>query len=328
VPGAPRCRNCGVPAPGAYCPECGQETKAALPRIGEFVREAAGRYVALDGRLWMTLGGLLFRPGFLTREYFAGRRRRYIRPARLFLFASLVFFAALRVEVMLNETDLVKFDSKGDAVLLQKDSFAGGPPASTQDDAAAQAPASGRDAEKGKRGTAARKRASEPAIDSGDDFDLGDIGTRFPALKERLRHFNALPGAEKKARVTDGLLRFGPYAMFVLLPAFAALLKLVYLGSRRRHPNRPRLYSEHMVLAAHNHAFLFLAIVAAVVAPADWIRAAVIVWIGVYQLLSMRRVYGGPWTGVAARAFVLGTAYLALFGLATASLVITAVLLR
>ena len=60
------------------------------------LREAAGRYVALDGRMWRTLIGLLFRPGFLTREYFAGRRRRYIRPARLFLVLSIALFALLR----------------------------------------------------------------------------------------------------------------------------------------------------------------------------------------------------------------------------------------
>ena len=60
------------------------------------LREAAGRYVALDGRMWRTLIGLFFRPGFLSREYFAGRRRRYIRPARLFLVLSIALFALLR----------------------------------------------------------------------------------------------------------------------------------------------------------------------------------------------------------------------------------------
>ena len=60
---AATCRNCGAAAPGAYCPACGQETKRTLPTLREFMREAAGRYVALDGRLWRTLGALLFRPG-------------------------------------------------------------------------------------------------------------------------------------------------------------------------------------------------------------------------------------------------------------------------
>ena len=59
------------------------------------MREAAGRYVALDGRLWRTLFALVARPGFLTLEYFAGRRRRYIRPARLFLVLYLVLFAVI-----------------------------------------------------------------------------------------------------------------------------------------------------------------------------------------------------------------------------------------
>ena len=51
------------------------------------------------------------------------------------------------------------------------------------------------------------------------------------------------------------MLRYGPYAMFALLPAFGFLLKLLYLGRARRYPLRPKLYGEHMVFAAHNHAF-------------------------------------------------------------------------
>ena len=85
------------PAAGEYCAACGQETRVKLPTARVFLREATGRYVALDGRLWRTLAALLFRPGFLTREYLPGRRRRYIRPARLFLVLSLALFAAIRI---------------------------------------------------------------------------------------------------------------------------------------------------------------------------------------------------------------------------------------
>jgi hypothetical protein len=62
------CRSCGAPVAGAYCSTCGQETKLRLPTLREFLREAAGRYVALDGRFWRTVFALLARPGFLTRE--------------------------------------------------------------------------------------------------------------------------------------------------------------------------------------------------------------------------------------------------------------------
>lgn len=90
------CHNCGASAPGRYCPQCGQETNLALPAVAAFLRDAAGRYIAFDGRTWRTLRDLLFHPGFLTREYFAGRRRRYIRPGRLFIVLSLAMFAVFR----------------------------------------------------------------------------------------------------------------------------------------------------------------------------------------------------------------------------------------
>ena len=102
------CRNCGAEAPGAYCPSCGQETALELPRAGQFMREAAGRYVALDGRMGRTLFALLFRPGFLTREYLAGRRKRYVRPARLVLVLAIVLFAAT-LEVFWRQRALFTF---------------------------------------------------------------------------------------------------------------------------------------------------------------------------------------------------------------------------
>jgi Protein of unknown function (DUF3667) len=94
---AQACRDCCGAIAGRHRASCEQETKLALPTAREFLPEAAGRYVALDGRLWRALFALLTRPGFLTREYFSGRRRRYIGPARLFLVLSLTLFALLRI---------------------------------------------------------------------------------------------------------------------------------------------------------------------------------------------------------------------------------------
>jgi len=97
LPGDVACRNCGTEAPGAYCPSCGQETTLRMPKATTFLREAAGRYVAFDGRMWRTLFALAFRPGFLTREYLAGRRKRYVRPSRLVLVLAIVLFAVARL---------------------------------------------------------------------------------------------------------------------------------------------------------------------------------------------------------------------------------------
>ena len=122
------CRNCGAEAPGAYCPSCGQETALELPRAGQFMREAAGRYVALDGRMGRTLFALLFRPGFLTREYLAGRRRRYVRPARLVLVLAIVLFASAR---LLADPDVIVHAQSDTPVATSAARQAGSTPAPT-----------------------------------------------------------------------------------------------------------------------------------------------------------------------------------------------------
>ncbi len=117
--------------------------------------------------------------------------------------------------------------------------------------------------------------------------------------------------------------------MFVLLPAFALLLKLVYLGRGRRYPRRPRLYGEHLVFAAHDHAFVFVAATTMLLVLGRTLAITIGVWIvALYLLLSMRSVYGGSWAGLLLRAFVLITSYMVLVGLATAGLVVAAILLR
>jgi hypothetical protein len=283
---AQTCRNCGAPVDGAYCATCGQETKLRLPTLREFLREAAGRYVALDGRFWRTVFALLARPGFLTREYLAGRRRRYIRPARLYLFATLIFFAVTRLLVGPIDIFQAHPDPAEEAKYLSPD------------------------------------KGFNLQVDQ--DSVLGSA-----ALQKRWNRFNNLDKRDKAEQLGEGILRYAPYAMFVLLPAFAMLLKLVYLGRGRRYPRRPRLYGEHLVFAAYDHAFVFVAATLMLLVLGRTMAIAVGVWIiGLYLLLSMRSVYGGSWFGLLLRAFVLFVSYMVLVGLATAGLVVAAILLR
>ena len=281
----PTCRNCGAPVDGAYCAACGQETALRLPTLREFLREAAGRYVALDGRFWRTMFALLARPGFLTREYLAGRRRRYIRPARLYLFATLIFFAVTRLLVGPIDIFEVRADTPEEAKYLSPD--------------------------------------------KGFNVQMGEDAFGSLELQQRWNRFNNLSRSDKAEQLGEGMLRYAPYALFVLLPAFALLLKLVYLGRRRRYPRRPRLYGEHLVFAAYDHAFVFVAATIMLLLLGRTMALTIGVWVvGLYLLLSMRSVYGGPWIGLLLRAFVLFVSYMVLVGLATAGLVVAAILLR
>jgi hypothetical protein len=94
------CRNCAAYAPDHYCPHCGQETNEHLPSAREFVHEFVLHYFAAEGRLWRTLGALVLHPGRLTIEYLRGRKREYVRPLRLYLTVSVVFFLLLRLSAV------------------------------------------------------------------------------------------------------------------------------------------------------------------------------------------------------------------------------------
>lgn len=292
-----RCRNCGADAPRNYCPNCGQETTLALPSAASFLRDTAGRYIRFDGRMWRSLQALLFRPGFLTREYLAGRRRRYVRPARLFVALSIVLFAVLRFSAatpIIKDTE----DARPDRQALVD-----------------QASAETRDM----------------GIHVDRNFNLDFDARSWPQLaplRRRVDAFNRLPRQEKAEQLMAGVFRFAPYAAIGLLPLFALLLGIVYAGGRQRHPSRPTRYAAHLVFGAHNHAFLFL--VATVIALVEFwpLRATLLVWTLIYGLASLKVVYGGSWPGVALRAIVITVAYSMFFAIAVAALLVAAVTLR
>jgi hypothetical protein len=115
-----------------------------------------------------------------------------------------------------------------------------------------------------------------------------------------------------------------PLALLVVMPVFAALLKLV-------HWPRHRLYTEHLVVALHSHAFLFLALVllssgallgevvasgGAVAWVVDLASRAVLLWMPVYLFLMQKRVYGSRWLRALVEYGVTGMAYLVLLSMA------------
>jgi len=99
LPAARRCENCGAELHGEHCYACGQPTKGLVRHFSSIVGDFADTVFNVDGRIFRTLGPLLFKPGFLSLEYFAGRRVRYVSPVRLFVFTCLLAFLASRLSV-------------------------------------------------------------------------------------------------------------------------------------------------------------------------------------------------------------------------------------
>jgi hypothetical protein len=269
---ADRCPNCehalAQPRPN-YCSHCGQETNLKPPTLLEFAQQFGGNYLAMEGALWRSLKLLLFRPGQLTREYFVGRKRRYVLPLRLYLTVSLIALLALRLSGMVmgpSESAVqVKLDKPGelDNVVLRL----------------------------GQRQAGLRN----------GQFFCEDL----PAVVcERVRARITLnPQAMEQAlrQLPQRMVANWGTVMFALLPLFAAQLKLVYLRRGMR-------WSEHLVFALHLHAFWF-AMLATEAARLPWLQALAALAVPVYSVLALQRVYGGRWWATALRSVALCTLY-------------------
>ena len=118
--------------------------------------------------------------------------------------------------------------------------------------------------------------------------------------------------------LTNAFLGSVPTALFLLVPVFALLLKLAYLGSGR-------VYLEHLVVALYSHAFLCLALLGEMLLSllADWtstfvplvaagmgmVALALWLWMPTYLLLMQKRVYGDGWVATLLRFGAIGTVY-------------------
>jgi hypothetical protein len=93
ITGTKRCVSCDAPLSGPYCSRCGERTLEpdALTLRHFMVHTVAHELLHVDGTLWRTLRLLFVRPGQLSLEYAAGRRRRYVNPFRLLLIAIVAY---------------------------------------------------------------------------------------------------------------------------------------------------------------------------------------------------------------------------------------------
>ena len=109
------CCNCGTQTMGKYCHECGQDVFAGkeqpiLHLFGQMLENA----FSLDAKAPRTLAFLMFRPGFLSIEYRAGRINRYVHPVKLFWMSTLILFALMIYQLNVHKNIAVnKQDYKG-----------------------------------------------------------------------------------------------------------------------------------------------------------------------------------------------------------------------
>jgi hypothetical protein len=276
-----RCANCGAEGCEAYCPRCGQETHDLHRSLHGILGELLDAFAGWDGKIPATLWLMVRHPGALTREFLGGHRARYLRPLRLYLTMSVLFFVSMSlVQSPAVVRSSLPIATHGRTALTDSDGVVRG----------------------------------DSAFDAFLARHRNEQGSNPEAWFKRhfvggLLKLQALPPRQQGMVLRNAFFEKAPNMVFLLLPVFALLLRLLYLRT-------PVYYAEHFVFALHNHAFAYFAMTLGHLASA-WlgpvgfgaVAALPVLWMPVYFFVSLRRVYGGSRRRTAAKFVVLSAAY-------------------
>ena len=292
------CRNCLAAVQGAFCAQCGQKQHSPIRHFSQVIGELFNDILNFDAKLLNTMKPLMLQPGFLSREYFDGRRARYVSPLKLYFFLSIVAFFLIQqsIDIAVENQGTQNVDAAG----AGKDSdfhignFNGKPwHAKTNPMNVAWLP------------------------DAGNDLINGKLGKLESTVKNK-----------DWQQLTHAALAATPQTLLILLPIFALLLKLVYLGRGKRYPARPQRYAEHLVYSAHLHSFAAVMLMAIVLSPWSGLGSLLVLWLVFYVLRARHVVYGGRWWAGLLRTAFVATCYAVLVSFAMLGLLAAAVMLR
>ena len=357
------CANCGAPMHGPFCYACGQPEKGMIRHLASVMSDVLDTVFNVDSRIFRSIFPLYFRPGFLTAEYFAGRRTRYVTPFRLFFFLCIISFFAIQASLNLSdihfnlENESAIDNAQTEAELQQRTAAALGgieaarsAPGMPERAARSLDKAAAKIHERSdkrlaflKARAAAQAKGEKPPPDPSEDF--GEISfdgvpwdpvthplaiawlptfanAKLNELAKRAKT-NLIAAKRDPGRAVARMFSVLPQTLFLLMPLFAVLLKIVYIFKRR-------LYMEHLMVALHSHAFIFMSLLLAVAANllVDWagasaawalpplklLRVAIWTWLPIYLFLMQKRIYRQGWFMTTLKYAVVGISYLVMLG--------------
>jgi hypothetical protein len=306
------CANCGTELLGPHCYACGQPVKGMVRHLGSIMHDIADTILNIDSRIFRTLLPLFLRPGYLSTEYFAGRRVRYVTPFRLYFFLSVAAF--LLIQIGLDSSldlarDMVQLSSANNEIAnartaadvekardaaLAKLQTAKAAPGLAQDKAELlehEEQQVRKAAEKRLRKLADQSTAAEPAsggAENHENFNIQFNDQNWDAEKNPI-HIGWLPDFlnaklnNAAGRMKDNLPRIQKDPKPFLLGTFSVLPQVLFvlmplfaLLLKIFYIFKRRLYMEHLIVALHSHSFIFMSLILITLAmlARAWARAA------------------------------------------------------
>lgn len=234
-----------------------------------------------DGSFFVTVKDLLFKPGFLTKEYIRGKRKAYLHPVRMYVFTSAVFFLVFFSLFHIKESDVSVISDKEELQM-------------STDKLKAEALKNARSKEDSSRIlNLAGIMKSKDSIEKNKNDSSGKISGKLGSKQVGVSFGNAamyntvneydsiqsiLPEKEKDGwfmkliyrkviginvqykgnesklltDVVNKFLHSIPYLLFVSLPLYAFFLKLLYIRRKQFY------FADHAVFLIHLYVFTFL----------------------------------------------------------------------
>jgi hypothetical protein len=373
-----KCGNCGTELLGETCYNCGQPTKGLVRQFSSIMGDFLDTVLNIDSRVFRTIGPLIFRPGYLTQEYFSGRRIRFVSPVRLFFFLAVLTFLLAQFSLpemgpgerddaiqvnngsgnkiakskTIEEVEKLRTDTLAELAEAKRETGAIPMVGAALEKAKAEVnrEADKRIAELKKENPSATADTRTPAKttptvdpDMDDDGNISFNGEVWHPEKNPIK-VSWVPDAVNKwfnslaQRATDNgkkinkdpkviveaVLSSLPMTLFIMLPIFALLLKIMFIFKRR-------LYMEHLIVALHSHAFLMIAIfililfndMSAWLGAASWLITPINIlttllwiWMPIYLFLMQKRVYQQGWILTFIKYAVIGNMHMILLTMA------------
>ena len=318
------CKNCELDHEVGYqfCPHCGQKTEEDLT-VGVLFYNTISNYFSFDARFFKSFIPLMFRPGLLAKRFIEGKRLLYLHPAQMYLFISVVFFflysfkvreASQKINKALQEIDITSKDSTN--VLL--------PNAAVFDSIAAkklsdqlkenQAFTGMKDEDVQKLDSLINSSANQDQVNKSLSFNFSQkkvdslitLGASDETIykemgmsenpnfivkqfySQMLKFYRNKEGGSILQSLYDTI----PIALFVLLPIFAFLLKLLFF---RKGP-----FSHHLVFSFYFFSFLFTVFSIILGVNYLWeipdsLDTLLILCTFFYLFIAIKRFYGQGW---------------------------------
>ncbi|HKO79868.1 MAG TPA: DUF3667 domain-containing protein [Chitinophagaceae bacterium] len=265
------CLNCGTTVHGKYCHVCGQENVEPKETFWGMVTHFFNDITHFDGKFFTTLKDLLFKPGFLSAEYMKGRRMSYLNPVRMYVFTSAIFF--LIFFSVTDPGDTFKLVDDGTLSLAGRDSILQDIQDKLEKDQGnlnlqkqvallkdTSRPLSELDLlpystvvstlgydYKSREEYDSVQKARPP--DARDSWLKGLWNKRAIRINEKYRQEKSL----SLTNFSDRLLHKLPYLLFVSLPFFALILKLLYIRKRKEY-----YFADHGIFSVHHYILSFI----------------------------------------------------------------------